>query len=155
MKKVFLAFALVLISMSSMAQSRGDIAAGVRLLYGTEIKNVGVGALFQYMITDNLRGEGNFDYFFEKNDMKMWNINANVHYLCPISDSMRAYPVVGLGIASIYSDAFHTSTKLCVNLGGGFEANLAKDLALIIEAKYQIINNHSQFVPSVGVAYKF
>ena len=63
--------------------------------------------------------------------------------------------VVGLGIASLYSDAFHTSTKLCVNLGGGFEANLAKDLALIIEAKYQIINNHNQFVPSVGVAYKF
>ena len=95
------------------------------------------------------------EHFFEKNDMNMWNINANVHYLCPISDSMRAYPVVGLGIASIYSDAFHTSTKLCVNLGGGFEANLAKDLALIIEAKYQIINNHNQFVPSVGVAYKF
>jgi len=155
MKKILLAFALVLISMSSMAQDKGDMAAGVRLLYSTEVKNIGAGALFQYMFTDNLRGEANFDYVFEKNDINMWNINANVHYLCPTSTATKAYPLVGLGIANVYSDMVHNSVKLCLNLGAGFEVNVAKDLALIAEAKYQFISHHSQFVPSLGVAYKF
>ena len=98
MKKILLAFALVLISMSSMAQDKGDMAAGVRLLYSTEVKNIGAGALFQYMFTDNLRGEANFDYVFEKNDINMWNINANVHYLCPTSTATKAYPLVSKSI---------------------------------------------------------
>ena len=155
MKKILFVFALALISMSSMAQSKGDMAAGVRLLYSTEVKNVGVGGLFRYMFTDNLRGEGSFDYFFEKDDLNAWNANANVHYLCPISPSTRAYPVIGLGLANFYSDMVHNSLKLTMNLGAGFEADLAKDLSLVIEAKYQIINHHNQFVPSLGVAYKF
>ena len=138
MKKILFVFALALISMSSMAQSKGDMGAGVRLLYSTEVKNIGAGAFLRYMFTDNLRGEGSFDYFFEKDDINMWNINANVHYLCPTSTSTRAYPI-----------------KMCMNLGAGFEADIAKDLSLVVEAKYQIISHHNQFVPSLGVAYKF
>ena len=73
MKRVFLALTIALISMSAMAQqSKGDLGAGVKLLYGTEIKNIGIGARLQYMLTDNLRGEGSFDYFFEKDDLNMW-----------------------------------------------------------------------------------
>ena len=155
MKKILFVFALALISMSSMAQSKGDMAAGVRLLYSTEVENVGAGVFLRYMLTDNLRGEGSFDYFFEKNDINMWNINANVHYLCPTSTSTRVFPLIGLGIANIYSDMVHNSVKLCMNLGAGFEADVAKDLSLVVEAKYQIISHHNQFVPSLGVAYKF
>lgn len=155
MKKILLAFALVLVSMSSMAQDKGDMAAGVRLLYSTAVKNIGAGALFQYMFTDNLRGEANFDYVFEKDDYNMWNANANVHYLCPTSTATKAYPLVGLGIANKYKNMGNNSIKLCLNIGAGFEVNMAKDLALIAEAKYQFISGYSQFVPSLGVAYRF
>ena len=156
MKKVFLAMSIALISMSAMAQqSKGDMAAGVKLLYGTEIENVGLGGRLQYMLTDNLRGEGSFDYFFEKNDLNMWNINANVHYLCPVAESTTIYPVFGLGLCNIYSDMVHNSVKLCLNLGAGIQQDVAKDLALDLEAKYQIINHHNQFVASIGCIYKF
>ncbi len=155
MKKVFLAFALALISMGAMAQSKGDIAAGVKLLYGTEVKNIGAGARFQYMLTDNLRGEGSFDYFFEKHDVNMWNINANVHYLCPVGETTKVYPLLGVGIANAYTDMVHNSIHFCMNLGAGIQQDLATDLAIDFEAKYQFITHHSQFVAAIGVVYKF
>ena len=155
MKRLFLVLTVALMSMGAMAQSKGDLGAGINLLYGTEIKNFGVGGKVQYMLTDNLRGEGSFDYFFEKDDLNMWNANANVHYLCPIADNTKFYPIVGLGLANIYSDMVHNSVKLCLNLGAGIQQDVAKDLALTAEGKYQIINHHNQFVAAIGVIYKF
>ena len=96
MKRVFLAIAVALISMSAMAQSQGDKAIGFNVSYGTEIENIGVGVKGQYMFTENVRGEASFDYFFEKNDVNMWDINGNFHYLVPMGDKTKFYPLVGL-----------------------------------------------------------
>ena len=46
--------------------------------------------------------------------------------------------------------------RLAINLGGGAEYELTKDLSVNAELKYQIVsNNYSQLVLGVGVAYKF
>ncbi|MCR5242608.1 MAG: porin family protein [Prevotella sp.] len=152
MKRVFLAMVIALISMSAMAQSQGDKALGFNVSYGTDIKNVGVGVKGQYMFTENVRAEASFDYFFEKDDTNMWDINANFHYLVPVADKVRFYPLVGLGIVSFYDSLTDATVKLCLNAGGGIQYKLADDLAIGAEAKYQIINRHNQLVVGIGVA---
>lgn len=104
------------------------------------------------MFTENVRAEASFDYFFEKDDTNMWDINANFHYLVPVADKVRFYPLVGLGIVSFYDSLTDATVKLCLNAGGGIQYKLADDLAIGAEAKYQIINRHNQLVVGIGVA---
>lgn len=46
---------------------QGETAAGVNLVYGSEIESLGIGARFQYGVIDQLRAEVGFNYFFEHN----------------------------------------------------------------------------------------
>lgn len=100
MRKLFvLAIALVACVSSSFAQ-KGEMGGGVNLSYGTEISNLGLGLKYQYGITDAIRLEGSFDYFLKKDGLKMWDINANAHYLFPIAEKLKVYPLVGLTYAN-------------------------------------------------------
>ena len=100
MKKLILTLVVALVSACSFAQVKGDKAVGVNLSYGTEISNLGIGVKGQYNFTDNIRGEASFDYFLEKDGLKMWDINVNAHYLFPITDKIKVYPLVGLTYAN-------------------------------------------------------
>lgn len=93
----------------------------------------------------------------------MWDINANVHYLFDVADKFKVYPVAGLGYTNWsykYEYAGHTIAegsdgRIAINLGGGAEYELTKDLSVNAELKYQIISNYNQLLLGVGVAYKF
>lgn len=98
MKKLFLALCVALVSVSASAQ-KGQTAVGANVSYGTEISNIGFGVKGQYGITDAIRVEAGFDYFLKKDDCKFWNINLNAHYLFPLSDKLKVYPLVGLTYA--------------------------------------------------------
>ena len=150
-------------SLSASAQA-GDKAVGAQLLFGSKTNNIGLGVKGQYYFTDQIRGEASFDYFLKNQGVSMWDINANVHYLFDVADKFKVYPVAGLGYTNWsykYEYAGHTIAegsdgRIAVNLGGGAEYELTKDLSVNAELKYQIVsNNYSQLVLGVGVAYKF
>lgn len=86
-------------SVCAFAQKGGQ-RVGLNLNYGTEISNVGLGAKYQYGITDAIRLEGGFDYFFKKDGASMWDINVNAHYLFPFAEKFAVYPLVGLTYAN-------------------------------------------------------
>lgn len=114
MKKLFLILCVALVSVGAFAQ-KGEQKVGLNLNYGTEISNVGLGAKYQYGITDAIRLEGSFDYFFKKDGASLWDINVNAHYLFPFANKFAAYPLVGLTYANCKistdgsSDAFSSS----------------------------------------------
>ena len=96
MKKLFMV-AIILRVGVSVAMAQKDVkAVGLNLNYGSEIKNVGIGAKFQYGITDAVRGEASFNYFLEKDGLKMWDGNVNFHYLFNVDEKINVYPLVGL-----------------------------------------------------------
>ena len=150
-------------SLSASAQA-GDKAVGAQLVFGSETNSIGVGVKGQYYFTDQIRGEGSFDYFLKNKGISMWDINANVHYLFDVADKFKVYPLAGLGYTNWsykYEYPGHSviegsDGRLAINLGGGAEYELTKDLSVNAELKYQIVsNNYSQLVLGVGVAYKF
>ncbi|MBW4728896.1 porin family protein [Prevotella melaninogenica] len=162
MKKLLLLVCAAVMSLSASAQA-GDKALGAQLVFGSETNNIGLGVKGQYYFTDQLRGEASVDYFFKNKGVSMWDINANVHYLFDVADKFKVYPLAGLGYTNWsykleYDNvtlAKGTDGRLAVNLGGGAEYELTKDLSVNAELKYQIINNYNQLVLGVGVAYKF
>lgn len=152
---------------TAMAQ-KGEMAGGVQLNYGSEIESLGIGAKFQYGITDAIRVEPSFNYFFGKNSFNMFDFNLNAHYLFKVANKVNAYPLAGLGYTSweiggieIDDDDFEVesessrSGKIAVNLGAGIEYQLTNKLAVNAELKYQIISNFNQLVFGVGMTYKF
>ena len=162
MKKLLLLVCAVVMSLSASAQA-GDKALGAQLVFGSETNSIGLGVKGQYYFTDQLRGEASVDYFFKNKGVSMWDINANVHYLFDVANKVKVYPLAGLGYTNWsykleYDNvtlAKGTDGRLAVNLGGGAEYELTKDLSVNAELKYQIISNYNQLVLGVGVAYKF
>ena len=162
MKKLLLLVCAAVMSLSASAQA-GDKALGAQLVFGSKTNSIGLGVKGQYYFTDQIRGEASFDYFFKNQGISMWDINANVHYLFDVANKVKVYPLAGLGYTNWsykleYDNvtlAKGTDGRLAVNLGGGAEYELTKDLSVNAELKYQIINNYNQLVLGVGVAYKF
>ena len=163
MKKLLLLVCAAVMSLSASAQA-GDKALGAQLVFGSETNSFGLGVKGQYYFTDQIRGEGSFDYFLKNKGISMWDINANVHYLFDVANKVKVYPLAGLGYTNWsykYEYPGHSviegsDGRLAINLGGGAEYELTKDLSVNAELKYQIVsNNYSQLVLGVGVAYKF
>ncbi len=164
MKKLFLVAAFAMVSAFASAQ----FAVGVHTLYGTDVSNLGIGVRARYDINEQFRLDGNFNYYFKKNNVEFWDINANLHYLFNITDRFDVYPLGGLGVVSAKSSyeyknpvtnrwetISNSDTKLGFNLGGGVDFALTDDLYLNGEVKYQIVSGYNQAVMSAGIVYKF
>ena len=168
MKKLFLVAAFAMVSAFASAQ----FAVGVHTLYGTDVANLGIGVRARYDINDQFRADGNFNYYFKKNNLEFWDLNANLHYLFNITDKFTAYPLGGLGYVNtkvtytsyegidkygkpITAEVSTSDGRLGVNLGGGVDFALTDDLYLNGEVKYQIVSGYNQAVMSAGIVYKF
>lgn len=106
-KTLFMFAALVMLATSASAQfsnskssrassddSRGAI--GVNVTYGTEVGSVGFGVKGQYRFIDQFRGEAAFEYFLKKDNVSAWDVNVNLHYLIPVANNLKVYPLAGV-----------------------------------------------------------
>ena len=172
MRKLFLTAVIALLSIGAFAQE-GRPYLGGQLAYPTDIKSLGVGLKGGYGITDAIRTQATFDYFLKKDNVSCWDLNLDVHYLFPLGDNIKVYPLAGLtylrcsvdgftqtvstpaGSITVGSNESHSDGNLGVNLGGGFQYDLSEKFALNAEVKFQIIKNNNQGVISAGFLYKF
>ncbi len=161
MKKFIIAASMIFLGLGSAFAQQGKQAVGGSLSYGTETESVGIGAKYQYNITNEIRIEPSMDYFFKNNGLSMFDINANVHYLVPIASNVKIYPLAGFTFTSWHQDlgigeGFGASTsKFGVNLGAGMEFALDRNWSMNFEVKYQLISDLDQAVFNLGVAYSF
>ena len=172
MRKLFLTAVIALLSIGAYAQ-KGQTYLGGQLAYPTEIESLGIGVKGGYGITDAIRAQATFDYFLKKNNVSWWDLNLDVHYLFPLGNNIKVYPLAGLtylrgsvdgvtqtvntqdGSVTVGSNESYSDGNLGVNLGGGFQYDLTDKLVLNAEVKFQIIKNTNQGVISAGLAYKF
>lgn len=158
MKKLFMAICVIFIGFSAAYAQRGKQAVGFGLSYGTEVKSLGVGVKYQYNLTDPIRFEPSLNYFFESDGLSMFDLNANVHYLCPVATNVKVYPLIGLTYTNWHlsvDDISSSKGKFGVNLGAGAEFVLDKNWSANLELKYQLVNTFDQGVFNLGLAYHF
>lgn len=138
MKKFFILICMTLISASSFAQ-KGKMDVGLHANYMLDSpNNIGVGANIGYELIDNLRGVAEFNYFFKKDYVSYWNLEANVEYLFRLADNkLIIYPLAGLDFLGASVEGGGSSSKLGLNLGAGIEFPLSDKLALKAEYNYK------------------
>ena len=143
---------------TSFAQRAGDTALGLNLNYASET-SFGMGTRLQYNLTDNVRIEPEFNYYFKHDYCSFWDLGANVSYLIPVASDVTIYPMAGLGYMHGKADldglAEYNEGKFQAKIGAGVEFKLLPTTKLIIEPKYQFNDFKDQFIITAGVAYCF
>jgi outer membrane protein X len=160
MKKIIVLIGMMFFLMNNTFAQKGIKGIGAHLSYGTEIEMVGLGLKFQYNITDNIRLEPSMNYFFKNEGINQFDVNANAHYLFPMSSNIRIYPLAGLTFARWNFDSefemfSNDVTRLGVNLGGGAEMDITSNLLINCELKYQFVSDLDQAIFNIGIAYIF
>ena len=105
MKKLFLTAVITLLSIGAYAQ-KGQTYLGGQLAYPTDSETLGIGVKGGYGITDAIRAQATFDYFLKKNNMSWWDLNLDVHYLFPLGNNIKVYPLAGLTYLHSSVDGF-------------------------------------------------
>lgn len=138
MKKLMMIAAMMLMSIGAFAQE-GSMAVGAHLGYagyGDGYSPLGLGARFQYEFMENIRGEVDADYWFKKDGFGLWDANVNFHYLFPVAEDIKVYPLLGLTIMGTHG-LDENETALGFNIGAGAEYYLQSNLKLSLDVKYQ------------------
>lgn len=185
MKKLFISLCIALLGLCASAQEKGDMAVGLNLGVapclesGAKVTNFGIGAKFQYNVTNPIRLEADVDYWFKNKGMDVLDITANVHYIFNVGSKLKVYPLVGIGYARLGAsmdfsgldeddwlniangkyddDDFESSStsKFLFNVGAGVEYPITNNLSVGAEIKYQYIQYFSRLPINIGVTYKF
>ena len=162
-----------------MAQTKGDKAVGINLGIapclesGSNVTNFGIGAKFQYNVTNPVRLEADLDYWFKDKATDVFDISANIQYIFHIGSKVNVYPFVGLGYAHIgfswslddddllyytRSSNLEVSTSLnrfLFNLGVGAEYKVASNVYAQFELRYQYLKDFNRLPINVGITYRF
>ena len=173
MKKIFLAVCVALVSLNASAQ-KDEQNIGAHVLYGTDAKNIGFGVKYQHNITYAIRLEAVGDYYLKSDGFTMFDVNVNGHYLFPIADKVKAYPLVGINYTHWKQDGFVTfdseeqkewwyehdgsdgemkDSSLGLNIGGGIQYQLTDKIRIGAELKYQTISGANTAVIGAGLTF--
>lgn len=166
MKRIFIlvCFFSLLFIPKMQAQFEGTFGLGVHAGYGAKINSVGGGLHIHYYHTNNIRFAPSFTSFIERKGEKMWMTDADVHYVFPVSVSASLYPITGLHYSqwkytppknSNATDNSRTKHRPGINLGLGFQHDIAYQLRANLELKYQFIPNYSQVLLTAGIGFWF
>ena len=161
----------VMIGFAANAQAqKGAFELGGSVVLGTgdDFTNYGLGARVRQSFTDHCRGDLNADYFLKKDDITMYDFNANLHYLFNLGDSgFRIQPLAGIALVHVEVDGAEfdgpgvqvessgaSDTDVAFNLGGGIEFPIADRLRIFGEVK-EMFMDATRFYISGGITYTF
>ncbi len=160
MKKILVFLVCLCACIATSYAQQGESALGVNLNYGNDT-NFGLGVKYRYNLSDHVRIEPAFNYYFKHDYVSMWDLNANFHYLCPVAENVTVYPLAGIGYANATAHLKEwgldneSDGKITVNLGAGADFQVSSSVKLNLELKYQIIDDFNQLVLSAGVVFAF
>ncbi len=172
MKKLIIALCMAFAGIGASAQS-GEMAVGVDLGVVPFLEGEGsptnfeIGAKFRYGLTEAVRLEADLDYAFQSKNVDVFSVSANAHYLIPVSDGFKLYPLVGIGYGRVgWSESYDfngdfnltASTSLnrfLFNVGIGADYAIAENLDLNLEFKYQYMKDFNRLPIKIGITYKF
>ena len=160
-KAVVAVFAVIAMGVVAYAQQATDLAVGANVAFGfgDNYNNVGIAAKAQSTIFDNIRLEPSITYFFEKDNLSMYDYCLNVHYLINVGDYITVYPLAGIDILNIQENFGYHGTSSHSDLGfivgGGIDFRITYDVAFNVEAKYRFGDDVNRTLLSAGISYMF
>lgn len=156
MKKVLLSLAFMTIALGVFAQKQGESSVGFNLGYAFDTENATLGIDYRYSFTNAFRIAPSLSYYTKSSGLSAFVIDANVHYLFPLSDQFYFYPLAGLNLAFWdYKYLDDTESELGINIGLGGEFLVSEQVSLGLELKYVAISDADQALAAVRIGYRF
>lgn len=163
MKKFLLAVCVALVGLCASAQEKGDMAVGLNigaapcLEKNADLTNFGIGAKFQYNVTNPIRVEADVDYWFKSKGCDVFDISANVHYIFKVTDKINVYPLVGIGYGRLGAGGTSDFDKMEElfseeNFGNWGTSEFDKELDEALDASTAHMN---RFLFNVGVGAEY
>lgn len=167
LKSLFITLALIVGMGTAYAEEgKGTHGAGVTFGFGTGhgMNNFGLGVRYNYMLSDNVRIEPSFMYYFNTDSFTQDDISFNAHYLFNMADDkFHIYPI--FGVTTIFGKEKFVDendvkindhyTRFGCNLGVGFQYDVTHDFSLIGEAKYKLVKDFGNVHFAVGCLVTF
>lgn len=153
MKNKLFLIAVVLLSLVGYS-ANAQIKVGGSLAYATEINGPGITVNGLYQINDQWEVAPSFTYFFKKDYVSWWSIDANAHYVFKNDDKIALYGLAGLELLGVkvdvpsYSFGGYTvgggsasDSKFGLNIGAGGRLGFTDKICGFGEVKYSIVDN--------------
>lgn len=152
---VFIVF-FTLSSVKILAQYEGTFGFGANINYNAKnLQHIGAGAYFHYFLTNNVRIVPAFSSYFQRKESKVWQIDADAHYVFPLSWTTSIYPIAGLNYTHVNLDNSGIQHRLGGNLGIGIQEDIAYRIMLNFEIKYRFLNDYPQVAFMAGIGFWF
>ena len=158
MRKYIILAILAIASTISVYAEQGDVSAAGQFVYASKHSMAGLGAQVQYEPITNWRIAPEFIYFFKNDGMSALNVNLNLHYVIPTSNSFAIYPLVGFSYGHYTVDVpgGDVSEDHCgANVGLGAQYRIKDRLHFFTEERFQIMKDFNQSVTVLGLKYTF
>ena len=162
MKKFLLTIALCILGIAGASAQRQAVGINLGVApcveKGSGTCNFGLGVKYDYNVLSRLRLEGNFDYYFEDDNLSFLDVMVHAHYLFPVGSRFNVYPIVGLGWGNLHSswgDSSRNYSRFVFDVGIGAQFDITSRLYADFEFKYQYVKDFQRLPISVGLAYRF
>ncbi|MFK7982657.1 MAG: hypothetical protein AB8G86_21945 [Saprospiraceae bacterium] len=140
--------------------SFGQLSVGGGASYDTAFERGGLNVQGMYEINKRLRPSFNMVYYISPAGFISTSLsfNTNLHFLILNKEKINVYGLGGLNITRFrLKDSFQKviTTDLGLNIGGGIDFKLSKNLSGIGEVKYDFEDVINRWIISAGVMYRF
>ena len=171
---------VALLSMSALAQEKGDFAVGLRVgptiskidLDGLDINESvtrwGAGAFAQYNISDHFRFDLEGIYHPKKDHVSDFQLGFDIQYLFNVSDGIKVYPLLGYALAFQNTEEYtmtsgrgsisHDSESTAdggIQLGAGVQFDLGGNYFISGEYRFQPGIFGDSHVVMASIGYRF
>lgn len=151
---VLAAVSLVGFSQSASAQS-GEKTIGISGGFAT-YNNGGYSEVYMhYTIIPHVRLAPDLGYVFRNEGKSAFVFDIDLHFPFRIARGFNIYPLAGFAFNNwSYQGAGH-ATRVGMNIGGGFDILLTKQLKLTLQGKYSMMNDTDGGFIGMGIGYNF
>ena len=159
-KTLFLLMAIFAFALSANSQSAlRKSGLGLNVGYSGFNENAGMGVHYRMHLAKNFRFEPSFNYYFKKDQLSLWDLMANFHYVIPVANKIGIYPLAGIGMAQ-HKIPGESELNFSMVFGGGLEVPVSSDFSLGVELKGQyiswdVLEDNVKFVPTFKATYLF
>lgn len=148
MKKIILSALMLTLSLGSFAQ-KGKNSIQANVGYGSKIENVGFGIQFNWAISKKMEFAPSINQFLEKDGATYKDINFDFHYLIPIGEKVKVYPLLGFSLVEWGYSSETATTSLQLNYGVGARYPLTEKFDLGIQ-----VSKNKQVNSLLTIGYK-
>jgi len=140
--------------------SLGQLSVGGGGAYDTAFERGGLNVQGMYEINKRLRPSFNMVYYISPAGFISTSLsfNTNLHFLILNKERLNVYGLGGLNITRFrIKDSFQKiiETTSGLNVGGGIDFNVSRNLSGIGEVKYDFEDVANRWIISAGVMYRF